>query len=60
MRENEKIYIGRKGDRLDELLASSINSFPEKNKMKILFLRESEGVYQFGSKKVYLKVGKND
>ena len=28
--------------------------------MKILFLRESEGVYQFGSRKVYIKIGKND
>ena len=27
--------------------------------MKILFLRESEGVYQFGSKRVYIKVDCN-
>ena len=25
-----------------------------------MFMRESEGVYQFGSKKVYVKVEKND
>ena len=28
--------------------------------MKILFLRESEGVYQFGSKRVYIKCEKGD
>jgi hypothetical protein len=28
--------------------------------MKILFLRESEGVYQFGSKRVYIKIGKGN
>ena len=26
--------------------------------MKIMFLRESEGVYQFGQKRVYVKVEK--
>jgi len=28
--------------------------------MNIMFLRESEGVYQFGSKRVYIKVEKGD
>ena len=28
--------------------------------MKILFLRESEGVYQFGQKRVYIKIGKGN
>lgn len=28
--------------------------------MKIMFLRESEGIYQFGSKKVHIKVEKGD
>lgn len=60
MKHDEKIYIGRKGDRIDMLLSNAINTFPEKQKMKILFLRESEGVYQFGSRKVYIKIGKND
>ena len=37
-------------------LAKYINTYPEKNKMQILFLRESEGVYQFGSRRVYIKI----
>ena len=28
--------------------------------MQIMFLRESEGVYQFGSKKVHVKVERGD
>ena len=28
--------------------------------MKILFLRESEGVYQFGARRVYIKIGKGN
>ena len=28
--------------------------------MKIMFLRESEGVYQFGQKRVYIKIEKGD
>jgi len=37
-------------------LAEYINNFPERQKLKILFMRESEGVYQFGTKRVAVKV----
>ena len=37
-----------------------MNRYPERNKMNIMFLRESEGVYQFGQKRVYIKVEKGD
>jgi len=37
-------------------LANFINKYPEREKMNIMFLRESEGVYQFGQKRVYIKV----
>ena len=50
------IYIPKKEDNIDCSLAKVINNYPEKDKMKILFLRESEGVYMFGQKKVYIKV----
>ncbi len=29
---------------------------PERKNLKIMFLRESEGVYFFGKKRVYIKV----
>jgi len=37
-----------------------LNKFPEKKKMNIMFLRESEGVYQFGQKRIYIKVEKGN
>jgi hypothetical protein len=37
-------------------LAEYINNFPERQKLKILFMRESEGVYQFGTKRVSVRV----
>lgn len=37
-----------------------MNEYPEREKLKILFLRESEGVYQFGSKKVFIKIEKGN
>lgn len=48
------------GDQTDDALASFINTYPEKNKMKIMFLRESEGVYKFGSRKVHIKIEKGN
>ena len=53
------VYLPSKGDSTDEALANFINKFPEREQMKIMFLRESEGVYQFGSKRVYIKVDCN-
>jgi hypothetical protein len=42
-------------------LESFVNSnYPEKNGMKIMFLRESEGVYQFGSRRVHIKIEKGN
>lgn len=37
-----------------------LNNYPEKDQLKILFLRESEGVYQFGSRRVYIKIEKGN
>ena len=53
------VYIPVKNDMTDKKLAEYINNYPERNKLKIMFMRESEGVYQFGSKRVGLKVAKD-
>jgi hypothetical protein len=50
------VYIPVKQDTIDKKLAEYINNFPERQKLKILFMRESEGVYQFGTKKVSVRV----
>lgn len=41
-------------------MAGFINKMPEKSELKILFLRETEGVYRFGQRQVYIKVEKGD
>ena len=43
-------------DLIDKKLAEYINNYPERSKLKIMFMRESEGIYQFGTKKVYVRV----
>ena len=53
-------YIPKKNHPIDEALARVINEYPEKERMRILFLRESEGVYRFGQKRVHLKVEKGN
>ena len=50
------IYVPFKNDPIDKKLAEYINNYPDKNKLKIMFLRESEGIYQFGTKRVAVRV----
>jgi len=45
-------YVPKKCDPIDDAVATFINSYPEKEGMKILFLRESTGVYRFGKRRV--------
>jgi hypothetical protein len=53
------VYIPAKEDAIDKKLAEFINNYPERQKLKIMFLRESEGVYQFGSRRVAVRVDKD-
>jgi hypothetical protein len=53
------VYIPVKGDSTDNKLAEYINNYPERSKLKIMFMRESSGVYQFGTKRVNVKVAKD-
>ena len=53
------VYIPVKDDAIDKKLAEYINNYPDRQKLKIMFMRESEGVYEFGSKRVYVKVEKD-
>ena len=55
IREGNPLYIPVKDDPVDNALADYINSLTDPGRVKVLFLRESEGVYQFGTKKVYIK-----
>ena len=50
------VYIPLKDDAVDIKLADFVNNYPDRNKLKIMFMRESSGVYDFGSRKVFVKV----
>lgn len=50
------VYIPVKDDHIDRKLAEYINNFPQRDKLRIMFMRESEGVYMFGSKRIAIKI----
>jgi len=56
LKQRIAVYIPVKQDAVDVRLAEFINNYPERSKLKIMFMRESEGVYMFGSKRVAVKV----
>ena len=60
LKQRIAVYIPVKEDSIDKKLAEYINNYPERQKLKIMFMRESEGVYQFGTKRVAAKVEKNN
>jgi CYTH domain-containing protein len=60
LKQRIAVYIPIKDDSTDKKLAEFINNYPERSKLKIMFMRESEGVYQFGSKRVAVKVEKDN
>ena len=39
------VYIPVNGDVIDKRIAEYINNYPDRSKLKIMFMRESEGVY---------------
>lgn len=54
-------YIGHRGSKIDLELEKYVNTkMPERGGVKIMFLRESEGVYQFGSRRVHIKIEKGN
>ena len=54
------VYIPVKGDPTDKRLAEYINNYPDRQKLKIMFMRETEGVYQFGTKRVHVLCQKDN
>jgi len=55
LRESQEVYVPAKGDATDNAIADYINTGTDVSRLKLLFIRESEGVYQFGSKRVFIK-----
>ena len=58
LKQRIAVYIPIQSDVIDRKLAEYINNYPERNRLKIMFMRESEGVYQFGTKRLAIKVEK--
>ena len=59
LRKQVQMYVPVKDDPIDRKLAEFLNNFPDRQRLKVMFLRESEGVYLFGTKRVYVKVEKD-
>lgn len=59
LKQRIAVYIPVKDDAIDRRLAEFINNYPDRQKLKIMFMRESEGVYQFGTKRVAVRVDKD-
>ena len=45
LKQRIAVYIPVKDDPIDKRLAEFINNYPERQKLKIMFMRESDGVY---------------
>lgn len=56
MKERGVAYVPQSNDLIDQKLANFINSKTDSDKYKALFVREGEGVYTFGSKKIFVKI----
>ena len=59
LKQRVAVYIPVKEDRVDQRLAEYINNYPERSRLKIMFMRESEGIYQFGTRKIFVRVEKD-
>ena len=53
------IYVPVRDDPLDMKVAEYINNYPDRAKLKIMFMRESSGVYAFGNKRINVEVQQN-
>lgn len=48
LKQKVAIYVPHKDDPVDKMLADYINNYPDRQRLKIMFLRESAGVYSYG------------
>ena len=59
LKEKVAVYLPIKTDPVDCKIADFVNNYPERSKLKIMFMRESSGVYHFGQKRINVKVEKD-
>jgi len=58
LENKQSIYIPKKNDSIDKALGKYLKNHEERDTLKILFIRVSDGVYQFGKKRVFIKIEK--
>lgn len=56
LKDKSAVYVAISDDSIDRKIAEFINSSNDPHKLTKMFIREREGVYQFGSKRVYVKM----
>lgn len=44
LENNQGVYIAKKTDMIDMALSNFLNNYADRDKIKILFIRESEGI----------------
>jgi len=59
MRSQYQVYQPDQSDPIDTQLAEYINNYPERAKIRIMFMREASGIYFFGTRRVYVRVEKD-
>ena len=52
LKQRNMVYVPVKDDPIDVALADFINNYPDRSKLRIVFLREHMGQYIFGSKTI--------
>ena len=45
MRAKYQVYVPDREDPVDAMLSEYVNNFPERSKLRIMFMKESDGVY---------------
>lgn len=53
--ESNQAYIPARGDDLDQQIANFINDRVDKEKYIPLLKRQSEGIYLYGHKRIFIK-----
>lgn len=56
LKTRSSVYLPVKSDKVDLALSNFINASSNPNKLTTLFVREKDGVYSFGSKRVFVKM----
>ena len=56
LKDRSQVYVAVGDDPIDRKIAEWINASNDPLRLTKLFLRERDGVYQFGTKRVYVKM----